>query len=185
MSSSISNDIVRVMYSEEEIKKGIQRLCREINAFYRKKNPVFICILKGGFVFLSDLLRNLPDLEVTVDFIAVSSYGRTTETSGIVRILKDLNEPITGRHVLIVEDIVDSGLTLSYIRRLFQARDPKSLKICTLLDKESRRMVPVPIDYTGFIVPDEFVVGYGLDYDEKYRNLPYIGVLKKKIYNKG
>lgn len=141
-----------------------------------------VCVLKGAFVFLADLIRAM-DVFLKVDFIACSSYGSSTESSGVVRILKDLDYPVEGKHVLLIEDIVDTGLTLNYILSLLKERRPKTLKVCALLDKPERRVVPVKIDYLGFKIPNEFVVGYGLDYNGQYRNLPFIGVLKKEVYS--
>jgi hypoxanthine phosphoribosyltransferase len=168
--------IGNVLLSEEAIRDRVRELGRELTAEYEGKSPVLVSILKGGFIFLADLVRTL-DTDCELDFMVVSSYEDRTESSGVVRILSDLGLNIEGRHVLIVEDIVDTGLTLEYIRELLLARNPASLKVVTLLDKWEKRMVSVPIDYTGFRIPNEFVVGYGLDYAQRYRNLPYITVL--------
>jgi len=168
--------IGNVLLSEERIRARVQELGREISAEYADKQPVLVNILKGGFIFLADLIRAM-DVHCEMDFMVVSSYEDKTESSGVVRILSDLGLNIGGRHVLIVEDIVDTGLTLDYIRELLLARSPASLKIVTLLDKVDRRVQDVPIDWVGFEIPDEFVVGYGLDYAQRYRNLPYITVL--------
>ncbi len=161
------------MISAEEIQQRVQELARTLSRDYEGKNPLFVGVLKGSFIFLADLVRQIP-YDVAVDFLAVSSYGKSTETSGEVKILKDLAEPIEGRHVLLVEDIVDTGITLDYLYRLLLERRPASLEICVLLDKRERRRVEVPVKYVGFTVPDRFLVGYGLDYAERYRNLPYV-----------
>jgi hypoxanthine phosphoribosyltransferase len=167
------------LIGEEELQTRIKELGAQISADYEDKDLLLICILKGGVLFLTDLMRHIS-IPHEIDFLAVSSYGKEIrESSGIVRILKDLDEPIEGRHLLIVEDIIDSGHTLNYITRNLIARQPASLKICTLLDKAERRQVDIPIDYTGFVIPDKFVFGYGLDLDEKYRNLPFIGVVEE------
>ncbi|HMB71597.1 MAG TPA: hypoxanthine phosphoribosyltransferase [bacterium] len=168
--------IGNVLLSEEKIRARVQELGREISAEYAGKQPVLVNILKGGFIFLADLIRAM-DVHCEMDFMVVSSYEDKTESTGVVRILSDLGLNIGGRDVLIVEDIVDTGLTLDYIRELLLARNPASLKIVTLLDKVDRRVQDVPIDWVGFEIPDEFVVGYGLDYAQRYRNLPYITVL--------
>ena len=161
------------LISAEEIQRRVQELARELARDYEGTDPLFVGVLKGSFIFLADLIRQIP-FDVAVDFLAVSSYGRSTESSGEVKILKDLSEPIEGRHVLLVEDIVDTGITLDYLYRLLLERKPASLEICVLLDKPERRVVEVPVKYVGFQVPDRFLVGYGLDYAERYRNLPYV-----------
>jgi len=179
---SFTNEISTVgtiLLSEEEIQRRVRELGRELTAEYDGKNPILVSILKGGFIFLADLVRTM-DMHVEMDFMVVSSYEDRVESSGVVRILSDLGLNIEGRHVLIVEDIVDTGLTLEYLRELLRARNPASLKVVTLLDKHERRVVDVPIEYTGFRIPDEFVVGYGLDYAQRYRNLPYITVLDEE-----
>jgi hypoxanthine phosphoribosyltransferase len=167
----------QILISEGQIKKRVKELGAEISRDYRGKVPTLISVLKGGIIFLSDLVRELSVLH-EIDFMSVSSYNGGTDTSGVVRILSDLSINIEGKDVLIVEDIVDTGLTLDYIRHILLARHPKSLRICTLLDKKARRKIEVPLDYVGFVVPDEFVIGYGLDYGEKYRNLPYVAVFE-------
>jgi len=177
-------DIEKILISESEIKKRIKELGEEISKDYKDKFPLFVCILRGAFVFLADLVREV-DIPISVDFMAISSYSGQTESSGQVKILKDLDTPIEDRHVLIIEDIVDTGLTMDAVTRLLKTRKPKSIKICTLLDKVERRIINVKVDYYGFRVPNSFVVGYGLDYQEKYRNLPYIGILKEKVYKGG
>lgn len=175
-------DILRVLISEEELRARVAQLGIQLTADYAGKSPIFIGILKGCFVFMADLMRHV-DLYCDVDFMAVSSYGGGTKTTGAVKINKDLSRDIEGRDVILVEDILDSGVTLSYLRAYLQRRNPASIKIVTLMDKPARRMADVKADYFGFNVPDEFVVGYGLDYDERYRNLPYIGVLKPEVYS--
>jgi len=165
------------LISEDQIRARVQAMARDIERDYRNKNPLLVGVLKGSFIFLADLVRELP-FPVEIDFLAVSSYGKATETSGEVKIIKDLSEPIEGRHVLLVEDIVDTGLTLQYLYRLLMDRAPASLRIAVFLDKKERRVVEVPIHYIGFEVPDLFLVGYGLDYAEKYRNLKYIRALR-------
>jgi len=164
------------MISEEEIRAKVRELAARINADYKGRSPLLVGILKGAFVFLADLIREM-DLPVEVDFIATSSYGHSTESTGIVKIIKDLNQNITDRDVLLVEDIVDTGLTLRYLYNLLLSRNPRSLEICVLLDKKERRKVEVPVKYVGFEVPDLFLVGYGLDYAEKFRGLKYIRAL--------
>lgn len=176
------NDIEKILISEDQIKKRLKELGEKINADYKgKDNFLLVGVLKGAVIFMSDLIRQI-ELPLQVDFMAVSSYGASTESSGVVRILKDLEENVEGKNLLIVEDIIDSGLTLSYMYSILKSRKPASIKICTLLDKPSRRRVDIKVDYLGFEIPDYFVVGYGLDYNEKYRNLPYICVLKPEIY---
>ena len=177
------NDIERIMLTEEQIQNRVKELGARIAADYADKNPVMICILKGSTMFFADLLRAMP-IRLTMDFMAVSSYGRSTKSSGEVEIRKDLSGSIEHRHAVIVEDIIDSGFTLSYLTRMLSARGAKSIKICTLLDKPARRApgITLKADYSGFEIEDAFVVGYGLDYDEAYRNLPYIGVLKPSVY---
>lgn len=165
-----------VLFDEETIRARVAELGREISRDYAGKAPILVNILKGGFIFLADLVRRI-DVPCEMDFMVVSSYEDRTESSGVVRILSDLGLNIEGRHVLVVEDIVDSGLTLDYFRELLLARNPASLRVVTLLDKHERRKVHVPVDYVGFRIPDEFVVGYGLDYAQRFRNLPYITVL--------
>lgn len=178
----MQNDIKEVLLSEKQIAEMVKEIATKISDDYKDKNPLIISVLKGSFVFMADLVRQIT-VPCAVDFMSVSSYGKGTSTSGEVRINKDLDTKIENRHVIVVEDILDSGLTLSYILEMFEARGPKSISLCTLLDKPDRRKTPVKIDYSGFTIPDEFVVGYGLDYNEKYRNLPYIGILKPEIYS--
>lgn len=173
--------IQKVLLTEEEIRTRVFALAEEISADYAGREPLLVGVLKGAFIFLADLVRFLT-IPVRVDFIAVSSYGGASESSGAVRILKDLDQSIEGLHVLLVEDIVDTGLTLNYLKENLRARGPASLKICTLLDKPSRRRVEVTVDYNGFVIPDEFVVGYGLDYNGNYRHFRDLLVLKREIY---
>ncbi len=180
----LEQDIERVLFTEQELKDRVAELAAQIDRDYAGKEPMLISVLRGSFIFMADLARAIH-LPCTVDFMAVSSYGSGTTSSGQVKITKDLSESIEGRDIIVVEDILDSGNTLSYLFRLLQARHPASVRLCTLLDKPSRRTKPITADYTGFAVDDLFVVGYGLDYAEKYRNLPYIGVLKPAVYEKG
>ena len=178
---SIKKDIADVLIGTEELQAKVAELGRQISEDYRGRNPLLICLLRGAAVFLSDLIRAI-DIPLEMDFIAISSYGDSTESSGVVRLVMDLKSNITSRNVLIVEDIVDSGRTLAYILDNLQTRRPADLKVCALLSKPSRREVQVKLDYLGFEIPDKFVVGYGLDYAEGYRNLPFIGVLKPELY---
>ncbi|MNK65371.1 Hypoxanthine-guanine phosphoribosyltransferase [compost metagenome] len=175
--------IESVLLSEEQIRDRIRELGEQIAQDYAGKDVVLIGVLKGVALFFGDMMRAI-DLPLEIDFMAVSSYGASTRSSGVVRILKDLDESITGRHVLILEDIIDTGLTLSYLIRTLMERRPASLEICTMLDKPARRLVEVPVKYVGFTIPDQFVVGYGLDYDQKFRNLPFVGILKPEVYSK-
>lgn len=176
-------DIERILFSEEQLQTRIAELGAQITEDFRDKEPLFVGVLKGCFVFMADLLRSV-DMYCTMDFMAVSSYGSGTTTTGAVKINKDLSQDIAGRHVIIVEDILDSGVTLSYLKNYLEVRKPASITLVTLLDKPSRRRADVEADYVGFEVEDAFVVGYGLDYAEEYRNLPYIGVLKSEVYTK-
>ncbi len=179
---SLRKDIDRILIPEDQLQQRIKELAEKINATYTDEDrPLLVCVLKGAFMFLADLTR-LLEMRHEVDFMETSSYGARTESSGVVRILLDLERNIEGRHVLIVEDIVDSGRTLDYVTRNLETRGPASLRVCTLLNKPSRRVIDVPIHFAGFEVPDEFVIGYGLDFDEEYRNLPFIGVLKEEVY---
>ena len=171
---------IRVLLSEEEVDKRIREIAGKINRDYAGRAVHLICILKGGVFFTCELAKRLT-VPVSLDFMSVSSYGSGTESSGVVRIVKDLDQPLEGKEVLIVEDIIDSGRTLAYLIDLLRKRNPKSIRLCTLLDKPERRVKKqVTVDYTCFTIPDEFVVGYGLDYDQKYRNLPYIGVVEQQ-----
>ena len=179
----LEQDIERVLFTEQELKDRVAEIAAQIDKDYAGKEPMLISVLRGSFIFMADLARSIT-LPCTVDFMAVSSYGAGTTSSGQVKITKDLSESIEGRNIIVVEDILDSGNTLSYLFQLLQARHPASVRLCTLLDKPSRRTKPVTADYTGFTVDDLFVVGYGLDYAETYRNLPYIGILKPAVYEK-
>lgn len=168
---------VRVLLNEKEVNARIQALGEEISRDYAGKQVHLVCVLKGGSFFMCELAKRIT-LPVSMDFMSVSSYGKDTKSSGVVKIIKDLDEPLSGKEVIVVEDIVDSGRTLSYLLELLGNRNPKSIAVCTLLDKPSRRVIDVDVEYTGFEIPDEFVVGYGLDYNQRYRNLPYIGVVE-------
>lgn len=176
----MNKDIESVLISEQELKAKVAEVGAQISKDYEGKNPIFVGVLKGCFVFMSDLVRSVT-VNCSMDFMSVSSYSGTTST-GAVKINKDLNEDICGRDVIIVEDILDSGVTLNYLKNYLSGRQPSSIKIVTLMDKPARRKAPVYADYSCFEVPDAFVVGYGLDYNEAYRNLPYIGVLKPEVY---
>ena len=177
----LEKDIDHILFSEEQLKARVREIAGQIDRDFAGKEPMLISVLRGSFIFMADLMRSIT-LPCTVDFMAVSSYGAGTTSSGQVKITKDLSESIEGRDIIVVEDILDSGNTLSYLLQILQARHPASMKLCTLLDKPDRRIKPVHVDYSGFSIPDEFVVGYGLDCAEKYRNLPYIGVLKPCVY---
>lgn len=178
----MTNDILKVIVSEDELQEKIKELGKQITNDYKDKNLLLVSVLKGSVVFMADLMRAI-DLKCRIDFMSVSSYGSGVKTSGTVKIIKDLDIDIRGYDLLIVEDILDSGMTLSYIKKILMDREPRSIRICTLLDKPERRQVEdIKADYKGFIIPDEFVVGYGLDYDEMYRNISYIGALKPEVY---
>ncbi len=177
----LKDDVAEILITEEELKARIAELGKAISEDYRGQDLVLLCVLKGGFMMLADLMRAI-DIPHNVDFMATSSYGDSTESSGVVRILKDLDMNIEGRNVLIVEDIIDTGHTLNYLMQILKARNPASLRVCTLLNKRERREVDIPLDYVGFDIPNKFVVGYGLDFDEVYRNLPFVGVLKPELY---
>ncbi|MCR2032479.1 hypoxanthine phosphoribosyltransferase [Anaerofustis stercorihominis] len=177
----MKEDIKEILITEEELKEKVQELGKILTKDYKDKNPLVICVLRGAVMFLSDLLREI-DTFVDMDFMAVSSY-EGTNSSGVVNIVKDLTTNIEGRDVLIVEDILDTGRTLDYLMRILKQRHPNSMKICSLLIKKGREEIKVPVDYYGFYIPNEFVVGYGLDYDDKYRNLKYIGILKEEVYS--
>jgi len=174
-------DVKEVLVSEAEIAAKVEELAAMINKDYQGKDLLVIGVLKGANVFVADLIRKIT-LPVVLDFMAVSSYGASTESSGAVRILKDLDEDIKGMHVLVIEDIIDTGLTLNYLSKILKSRGAKSIELCTLLDKPQRRKAPIEVKYKGFDIPDEFVVGYGIDFAEKYRNLPFVGVLKPEAY---
>ena len=168
---------VRVLLSEEEVAAKIKAIGEQISKDYAGKSVHLVCVLKGGSFFMCELAKRIT-VPVSLDFMSVSSYGSETKSSGVVRIVKDLDEPLKGKDVIVIEDIVDSGRTLSYLLEMLRDRGPASLRLCTLLDKPERRVTDVHVDYTGFQIPDEFVVGYGLDYDQRYRNLPYSGVVE-------
>ena len=172
----MTHHITHILFDEYTLANTVERLGTQISRDYQGQELLVICILKGASVFMADLIRKI-DLPIQIDFMAVSSYGHSTQSSGVVKINKDLDTDIENRHILIVEDIIDSGLTLKYLSENLRSRRPKSLKICTLLDKPERRKTHLNIDYTGFEIPDVFIVGYGIDYAEHYRNLPYIGVI--------
>ncbi len=179
----MADDIAEILIPEAEIQAKVRELGRAISRDYAGKDLVLISVLRGGFVFLADLCRVIT-LPVTIDVMAVSSYGPDARPLGVVKILKDLDESVTDREILVVEDVIDTGLTLSYLLRNLEPRGPASLKVCVLLDKPARRIVDLPIAYRGFEVPDKFVVGYGLDYRQRYRNLPYIGILTKEAVDR-
>ncbi len=178
----MTEDIENVIISEKEIKKRVKELGKQISSDYAGKDVVLVSVLKGGAVFLADLIRKIT-IPVSIDFMAILSYGPSTESLGVVKLIKDLEESISGKHVIVVEDIVDTGLTLNYLLGNLRSREPASLEVCSLLDKSHRRIANVSIKYKGFEIPDVFVVGYGLDYGQKYRNLPFIGELKSSIYS--
>ncbi|MHB8918309.1 MAG: hypoxanthine phosphoribosyltransferase [Desulfocucumaceae bacterium] len=177
-------DLQEILLTEQQIAQKVQELGERISEDYRGNDILMVGVLKGAVIFMADLVRRIT-VPVSIDFMAVSSYGKASESSGVVRIMKDLDRNIAGRHVILVEDIVDTGLTLKYMLENLSTRKPASLKICSLLDKPSRRKADVTTDYNGFVIPDKFVVGYGMDYAEKYRNLRDIGVLKPEVYTKG
>lgn len=181
--TTMQDDIKSVLYTEEQLKEGVKRIAAQINRDYAGKEIYAIGILKGAVIFYADLVREI-NVPVSFDFMAASSYGKSSRSSGEVKIMKDLDYSIEGKHVIIIEDIVDSGLTLSYLLNNMKSRKPASVKLCALLNKPERREVDVTVDYVGFEVPNEFLVGYGLDYASKYRNLPYIGILKPEVYSK-
>ncbi len=180
---SMQDDILTTLYSEEELQKKCAEMGAQISRDYEGKNLLLVSVLKGAVVFMADLMRCIT-IPCAIDFMVVSSYGSGVKTSGVVKIVKDLDIDLSGKDLLIVEDILDSGMTLSYLKSLLRDRNPNSIRIATLLDKPARRKVDLQADYVGYEVPDEFVVGYGLDYDEKYRNLPYVGILKPHVYTK-
>jgi len=182
--NEIYRDIDEVLISEEQIQQRVQELGQEIGRDYQGKLPIVIGLLKGSCIFVADLVRAIP-LHLTVDFMGISSYGAGTKSSGVVKITKDLEETIEGRHVIIAEDIIDTGLTLNYLLKMLKQRNPASIKVCTLLNKQARRLLEVEqVGYIGFEIEDHFVVGYGLDYVQKFRNLPCIGILKPVVYQK-
>ena len=178
----MDQDILKVLYTEKQIAARIEAMGIEMYEDLKDKDPLFISVLRGAFIFMADIVRACQ-VRSEVEFIAVSSYGNATSTSGAVKITRDIQQDITGRHLVVIEDILDSGNTLAFLKQYFVTKGAASVSICTLLDKPSRRTKAITADYAGFTVPDEFVVGYGLDYAQKYRNLPYIGVLKPEIYS--
>ena len=173
--------IQEVLFSEEQLNQRVKEIAKQIEQDYAGQEIMLVSVLRGSFVFMADLCRHI-DLPCTIDFMSVSSYGKGTSSTGQVQITKDLSSDISGKHILVVEDILDSGNTLSYLLKLLEQRKPASIRLCTLLDKPERRVKQVEVHYTGFSIPDAFVVGYGLDYAEQYRNLPYIGILKPEVY---
>lgn len=179
----MKQDILKTLVSEEQLHEKVTELGRQISEDYKGRSLLLVSVLKGSVVFMADLMRAIT-IPARIDFMSVSSYGSGTKSRGVVKIIKDLDIPLEGYDLLIVEDILDSGNTLSYLKEILSSRGPKSIRICTLLDKPERRTADIAADYVGFCVPDEFVVGYGLDYDEKYRNLPFIGILKPEVYEK-
>lgn len=179
----MNDDIDRILFSQEDLEKRVAEIGAQITADYEGKTLLVISVLRGAAIFMADLVRKI-ELPVEMDYMAISSYGNGAKSSGVVRILKDLTSPVEGRHVLIAEDILDSGLTLKYLMKNLSARNPESIEVATLLRKKTLQQAKIDCRYVGFECPDEFIVGYGLDYAERYRNLPYIGVLKSEIYNK-
>jgi hypoxanthine phosphoribosyltransferase len=179
--ATIHDDVEEILLTEAQVSERVAQLGAQLEADYAGRDPVLVSVLKGSIIFLADLIRAMHS-SLSLDLMEVSSYGASTESSGQVRILKDLSKPIQGRDVIVVEDIIDTGLTLNYLLKYLHDKGPATLRICCLLDKPARRLAEIPIDYRGFTIPDRFVVGYGLDYYERYRNLPYIGVLKPSVY---
>ncbi|CAG7839017.1 hypoxanthine phosphoribosyltransferase [Clostridium novyi B str. ATCC 27606] len=177
------NDIERVLFSEEELREKVKKMGKEISKDYKGKDVILVGILKGSVPFMADLMKYI-EIPCKIDFMDVSSYGNSTESSGVVRILKDLEFEVEGRDILIIEDIVDTGTTLEYLKTYLKSKNPSSVSVACLLNKPDRRKVEVDVKYLGYEVPDEFLVGYGLDYAEKYRNLPFIGILKESVYKK-
>lgn len=182
MKIKLHKDIEKVLFTPEEIQERVKILARQISKDFAGKNLILVSILKGSVVFLSDLLR-LIEVPCSIDFMSVSSYGSSSESSGVVRVMMDLRENPQGKDILLVEDILDTGLTMKYLMNNLKTRKPRSIQICAFLDKHENRKVDIEADYVGFKIPNHFVVGYGLDYDERYRNLPYIGILKKSVYS--
>jgi hypoxanthine phosphoribosyltransferase len=180
--ATIHDDVEEVLLTGEQIQARVAELGAQLAADYGGRDPMLVSVLKGSIIFLADLIREM-EIPLSLDLMEVSSYGASTESSGQVRILKDLSKPIAGRDVIVVEDIIDTGLTLNYLLRYLRGKNPRSLRICTLLDKPARRLVDIPVDYTGFTIPDQFVGGYGLDYGEFYRNLRFVGVLRPEVYS--
>lgn len=183
MKMSMHDDILEVLVSEEQLKEKVTELGAQISRDYEGKDLLLVSILKGAVVIMADIMRAVT-IPCAIDFMQVSSYGSGTTSSGLVKIIKDLDQDLSGKDLLIVEDVLDTGITLSNLVPMLKLRNPNSVKICAILDKPSRRKADIKADYTGFEIPDAFVVGYGLDYDEKYRNLPYVGILKPEVYSK-
>ncbi len=183
MKYNMKDDIEEILLSEKDLQKAVKKLGKQISSDYDGKNLMLVAVLKGSVIFMADLMRAIT-IPVSIDFMSVTSYGAGVKSSGVVKIIKDLDHDLLGYDVLIVEDILDSGLTLSYLTNVLRQRNVNSIKICTLLDKPDRRQVNIKPDYVCFVIPDKFVVGYGLDYDQKYRNLPFVGVVKPEVYNK-
>ena len=181
--SNMDQDILKILLSEEEIKARVQEMGDELYDAFQDKNPMFVGVLNGCFIFMADLVR-AAQLKSELEFIGVSSYKNSTKSSGVVQITRDLQRDISGRNIIIVEDILDSGNTLAFLKNYLMTKGAASITVATLLDKPARREKPIKADYVGFVVPDEFVVGYGLDYAQQYRNMPYIGVLKPEVYSK-
>lgn len=180
--NGIDDDVVsQILYTENQIKTKISELAEQINQDYHNQYPIFVGVLKGVFIFMADLLRKI-NIDCDVDFLAISNYSTDARKRGVVRFVKDLDIPIEGRHVLFIEDVIDTGLTLNFILRNLRERLPASLEVCTLFDKPTRRLINLPVRYKGFDLPDKFIVGYGLDFNERYRNLPYVGILKTEIF---
>lgn len=177
---NLSPDISEVLFSSEQIQKRVAELANEISTAYRDKSPVLVGVLKGVLFFMADLLRSMP-IAAEVDFLSVANYSSDARQQGVVRLVKDLETPIDGRHVLFVEDVIDTGLTLNYLLRTLRARQPASLEVCVLFNKPDKRLIDIPLQFRGFDIPDRFVVGYGLDFHEKYRNLPFVGSLKASV----
>lgn len=176
-----SGPISQVLFTEKQISEKIENLANQINKDYVNKQPILIGVLKGVFMFMADLLRKI-EIDCNVDFLAISNYSNDARQRGVVRLVKDLDIPIEGRHIIFVEDVIDTGLTLNYLLRYIRERLPASLEVCTLFNRPTRRLIDLPIKYPGFDLPDRYIVGYGLDFNEKYRNLPYVGILKGEIY---
>jgi hypoxanthine phosphoribosyltransferase len=177
----LHSDIKQILLTEEQLGEKVRELAEQITHDYRGRNPLVICVLKGAFIFMAHLVKHM-EMPIEIDFMAVSSYGASTKSSGVVKIIKDLDVSVEGRDVIIVEDIIDSGLTLTYLIDVLERRNALSVAVVALIDKPERRTAGIEVEYKGFVLPDEFVVGYGLDYAEKYRNLPYIGILKPEVY---
>lgn len=181
MVTNNNQPVNQILYTEEQIAETVKKLAEQINRDYVNLYPILIGVLKGVFIFMADLMRKI-EIDCDVDFLAISNYTSDARKRGVVRLVKDLDIPVEGRHILFVEDVIDTGLTINYLLRYLKERMPASLEVCTLFNKSANRLIELPIKYKGFDLPDKFIVGYGLDYDEKYRNLPYVGTLKGEIY---